>query len=166
MRVLGFDAPGRAGFGSWVVVDDRRGGVFVAAGDTLRTTTRVSEADQLRALDAVFDRARLLGVGLVVLERPFIFEIAGWVGAAKLAAATRDIRWVVFPQATARKLALGHGEMGKGKAGRVRRQAESMAAAVGWFGARRINSQHRADAAMYARAGIQWAKRSGGCDGV
>ena len=105
--ILSLDLPAKRE-GGYVFYDRERDAMFSIG--SIIFDPEQEEAADFRTLATLLDH---LSPDLVILEHPFLYSIAGFVGAVKLWCSLRRIPWWMVTANTAKKACLGRGQASK-----------------------------------------------------
>lgn len=147
--VLSIDAPGKkeGGYALWTVKPPS-----IQVGTILFSPAR-SEAEDLRTLWDLVAKTR---PSLVIIERPFLFQIAENIGGLKMICARLGIHWWQVGPSKSKKLVFGRGRVEKTEVlqwAKTRPEISPEAKAA--------LTQHQADAVLYL---ISWMVEASGKD--
>ncbi len=162
LPVLGIDVPGKRD-GAYAVYDAAQDKLLVWG--ILSFSDRQAERMQYRQLSRLLDYVlKKYQIKLVVIEHPFLYLIAQWIGGIKMwASRRRNLPWYMLTASQARKLVLGSGalrwKMKNGKKINVTKKYVKRRMARRFH--IRSLSQHEADAILYAIAGATAYFRQG-----
>jgi hypothetical protein len=169
MIILGIDVPGKY-FGGYAVCEHR-----TAKDDRFRESMPItfsetkSEMMHYRQLgDLIIAMDRKYKLDGIVMEHPFLYRIAQWIGGIKMFIAWNrpEIPWVMVTTSSAQKLVYGHALREK----RVNKNGREVSANKEYvladmqarYGLGKTFTQHQADALLYAMAGARYLEKKNG----